>query len=112
MERDIRLTTGVEFAKRDAPSTPVAARPGRGGRADAFSLADGVEATPWRGARPIVPDSRPLIGPAPRHGGLWLAFAHQHLGFTLGPATGRLLAELITGEEPFVDPAPFSPQRF
>jgi D-amino-acid dehydrogenase len=53
-----------------------------------------------------------VIGQAPRHRSLWLAFGHQHLGFTLGPATGRLLAEMMTGEPPFVDPAPFSATRF
>ena len=77
-----------------------------------FPLGERIDDKPWRGARPIFPDSRPVIGRAPRHEGLWLAFGHQHLGFTLGPATGRLLAEMMTGEEPFVDPAPFSPQRF
>ena len=64
------------------------------------------------GSRPIFPDSRPVIGKAPRHTGLWLAFGHQHIGFTLGPPTGRLLAEMMTGEVPFVDPRAFSPARF
>ena len=64
------------------------------------------------GSRPCLPDMLPVIGPAPRHKGLWLAFGHQHNGFTLGPPTGRLLAEMMTGEEPFVDPAPFRADRF
>jgi D-amino-acid dehydrogenase len=54
----------------------------------------------------------PVIGRAPRHRGLWFAFGHAHHGFTLGPATGRLVAELMAGEAPFVDPAPFAPERF
>jgi D-amino-acid dehydrogenase len=54
----------------------------------------------------------PVIGAAPRHRGLWFAFGHAHHGFTLGPPTGRLVAELIAGEPPFVDPAPFSAARF
>ena len=49
------------------------------------------------GSRPCLPDMLPVIGPAPRHKGLWLAFGHQHYGFTLGPPTGRLLAEMMTG---------------
>jgi len=53
-----------------------------------------------------------VIGPAPRHPGLFLDFGHSHLGFTLGPVTGRLVAEMITGEQPFTDPRPFSPARF
>ena len=54
----------------------------------------------------------PVIGEAPRHPGLWLDFGHGHQGFTLGPATGRLLAELMDRETPFIDPAPFRPERF
>ena len=55
---------------------------------------------------------RPVIGPAPRHPGLWFAFGHAHHGFTLGPATGRLVAEMMTGDTPFADPAPFRAERF
>ena len=62
------------------------------------------------GSTPLV-ESR-NIGPAPRHKGLWLAFGHQHLGFTLGPVTGRLLAEMMTGEPPFTDPGPYRAERF
>jgi D-amino-acid dehydrogenase len=54
----------------------------------------------------------PIIGKAPRHDGLWFAFGHAHHGLTLGPVTGRVLAELITGEEPFIDISAYSPQRF
>jgi D-amino-acid dehydrogenase len=54
----------------------------------------------------------PIVGPAPRHQGLWLDFGHHHLGFTLGPVTGRLLAEMMTGEAPFTDPAPYRAERF
>jgi D-amino-acid dehydrogenase len=54
----------------------------------------------------------PIIGKAPRHEGLWFAFGHAHHGLTLGPVTGRVLAELITGETPFIDIAAYSPQRF
>jgi D-amino-acid dehydrogenase len=67
---------------------------------------------PWRGARPTLPDSLPMIGPAPRHSGLWLAFAHQHIGFTTGPATGAAIAAMIGGAAPPFDAAPFSPGRY
>ena len=55
---------------------------------------------------------RPVIGPFPGKPGLWLDFGHHHLGLTLGPATGRLLADLMSGEAPAVDPAPFRAERF
>ena len=112
MNRGVRLTTGVEFARRDAPPTPIQL-----GRAlpvahTLFPLGDAVDAKPWLGARPCLPDMLPVIGKAPRHAGLWFDFGHQHHGLTLGPATGRLLAEMMTGETPFADPGPFAVERF
>jgi len=53
-----------------------------------------------------------VIGRAPRLSGLWLAGGHAHWGLTLGPATGRLIAEMMTGETPFCDPTPYRAERF
>ena len=44
--------------------------------------------------------------------GLWLAFGHGHWGLTLGPVTGRLIADMMTGATPFADPAPYRAERF
>ncbi len=111
MEQGIRVTTGVELTARDAPSSFA--------QLDAVvPVAHGVvefgEAVgePWRGARPTLPDSLPMIGPAPRHSGLWLAFGNQHIGFTTGPATGAAIAAMIGGETPPFDVGPFSPSRY
>ena len=112
MNRGIRLTTGAEFARRDAPPTPVQVERALPKAHALFPLGDPVEAQPWKGARPCLPDMLPVIGKAPRHPGLWFDFGHQHHGLTLGPATGRLLAEMMTGETPFADPAPFAVERF
>jgi D-amino-acid dehydrogenase len=71
-----------------------------------------VEPEPWLGARPCTADMLPVIGAAPRHRGLWFNFGHAHQGFTLGPVSGRLLAELLEGAAPVVDPAPYAPRRF
>jgi D-amino-acid dehydrogenase len=111
MEQGIRVTSGVELTARDAPSSfaqldavvPVAR-----------SVVEFGEAVgePWRGARPTLPDSLPMIGPAPRHSGLWLSFGHQHIGFTTGPATGAAIAAMIAGAPPPFDAAPFSPGRY
>jgi D-amino-acid dehydrogenase len=54
----------------------------------------------------------PVIGRAPREQGLWFAFGHAHHGMTLGPVTGRLVAEMMTGETPFLDPTPYRAERF
>jgi D-amino-acid dehydrogenase len=112
MARGIRLTTGVEFARRDAPPTPIQLERALPRARDLFPLGDAIEAKPWMGARPCLPDMLPVIGRAPRHPGLWFDFGHQHHGLTLGPATGRLLAEMMTGETPFADPAPYQAERF
>jgi D-amino-acid dehydrogenase len=112
MGAGIRLTTGIEFAERDARPTPVQIGRAERQARNLFPLGDAVEPEPWMGRRPCFPDSCPIIDGAPGHRGLWMNFGHAHLGFTLGPVTGRLLAEMITGESPLVDPAPFSAQRF
>jgi D-amino-acid dehydrogenase len=67
---------------------------------------------PWRGARPTLPDSLPMIGAAPRHPSLWLAFGHQHIGFSTGPATGDAIAAMIAGTPPPFDLKPFDPARY
>ena len=112
MSKGIRLTTGAEFATRDAPKTPVQL-----GRAEPiakafFPLGERVDPEPWMGMRPCTPDMMPIIGAAPRHKNLWFGFGHAHHGMTLGPLTGRLLAEMITGETPVVDPKPYRVERF
>jgi len=112
MNRGIRLTTGVEFARRDAPPTPIQLQRALPRAHALFPLGDAVDAKPWMGARPCLPDMLPVIGKAPRHAGLWFDFGHQHHGLTLGPVTGRLLAEMMTGETPFADPKPFAVERF
>jgi D-amino-acid dehydrogenase len=112
MNRGIRLTTGVEFARRDAPPNPIQIKQALPRAHALFPLGEAVDARPWMGARPCLPDMVPVIGKASRHAGLWFDFGHQHHGLTLGPATGRLLAEMMTGETPFADPTPFSAARF
>ncbi|MDQ0315655.1 NAD(P)/FAD-dependent oxidoreductase [Amorphus orientalis] len=108
----IRITSGIEFADRDAPPTPVQLARAEPLARELFPLGEPVEEKPWMGARPCFPDSLPAIGEAPRHKGLWFNFGHGHLGFTQGPISGRLLAELMTWSSPCVDPAPYSPARF
>lgn len=108
----IRLTTGVEFARRDAPKTPVQLEKTEVLARGLFPLGARAEPEPWLGCRPAFPDMLPVIGRATGQKGMWLAIGHQHLGFTLGPITGRLLAEMMTGEEPCADPRPFSAERF
>jgi D-amino-acid dehydrogenase len=112
MEQGIRVTTGIEFADRDAPPTPVQLDRLMPAAANLFPLGHPVEATPWMGNRPCFADSRPVIGPARGHSGLWLALGHAHWGLTLAAITGRLIADLVTKTAPVVDPAPYGTERF
>ena len=112
MRAGVRLTTGAEFVRDEAPPTPVQLARAEPVARGLLPLADAVEQTPWMGVRPCMPDMLPSIGPLPGQPGAWCAFGHGHQGLTLGPSTGRLLAELLTGEAPFLDPAPYRPDRF
>ncbi len=112
MAKGIRLTTGAEFARRGSPPTPVQLARALPTARSLYPLADPVEEKPWMGSRPCLPDMLPIIGRAPKHDGLWFDFGHQHHGLTLGPVSGRLLAEQMTGERPFTDPAPYRMERF
>jgi D-amino-acid dehydrogenase len=111
MEQGIRVTSGVELTARDAPSSFAQLDQVVPAARNVVEFGEAV-GDPWRGARPTLPDSLPMIGPAPRHSGLWLSFGHQHIGFTTGPATGVAIAAMITGSEPPFNAAPFSPGRY
>jgi D-amino-acid dehydrogenase len=112
MVRGIRLTTGVELGLRDTPKTPVQLKAVEPFAREVFPLGERIDAEPWLGRRPCTPDMMPVIGPAPRHRNLWFAFGHAHHGLTLGPVTGRLIAEMMTGESLLIDVTPFRADRF
>lgn len=108
----IRLTTGAEFTFTDAPIAHGQLIADDKIARSLLPLQEVVEETPWFGHRPCLPDMKPIIGEAYKHDHLWLAFGHAHQGFTLGPATGRLLSELISDEIPYINPIPFKSDRF
>ena len=112
MQRGLRLTTGAEFAPLDAAPTPVQLAKAAALARELLDLGEASAQAPWLGARPCTADMLPVMGPAPRHKGLWFNFGHAHQGFTLGPVAGRLLAEMVQGQTPWVDPKPYSPERF
>lgn len=66
----------------------------------------------WFGWRPMTYDGKPIIDRTPRFGNVFLAAGHNMLGLSMAPATGKLIAELIAGQEPHVDPLPYSARRF
>ena len=108
----IRLTTGIEFADCDDPINEIQLRRCEALARNFYPLGERLDAEPWLGRRPCLPDMCPVIGPAPRHPGLWFNFGHAHHGLTLGPVSGQLLAQMVTGETPFTDPTPYRAERF
>ncbi len=64
------------------------------------------------GHRPSMPDSLPVIGPASGCADVVHAFGHGHIGLAAGATTGRLVADIVSGTPPVIDPAPYSPARF
>jgi D-amino-acid dehydrogenase len=108
----VRLTTGAEFAALEAPPRPDQIDQCLPIARQWFALGEPADASPWLGSRPVMPDMLPVIGPAPGLAGMWLHFGHAHHGLTLGPATGLLLAQMIAGQTPYCDPAPYSATRF
>jgi len=65
----------------------------------------------WMGFRPSTPDSVPLIGQL-GHSGIYTGFGHQHVGLTAGPKTGRLIAQMISGQSPNIDMSAYAPERY
>ena len=113
MEQGIRLTTGAEFASRDARPTPVQFDRLMPRARALFPLGERADDETWIGARPCFAEfaarDRRGAGASPACGS---AFGHAHWGLTLGPITGRLLGDMITGTTPVVDPAPYRAERF
>lgn len=73
------------------------------------ALADAEVVGHWAGLRPGSPEGIPFIGPVPGHEGLWLNCGHYRNGLVLAPASCQLLADLMLGREPIIDPAPYAP---
>lgn len=112
MEGRIRLAGIVEFGGLEAPPSEAPFLLLEREFRKAFPDARWKHATRWMGHRPVLPDSLPVIGALPGVEGVFAGFGHHHVGLTGGPATGRLLAQIVCGNEPNIDMAAYSPQRF
>lgn len=131
---NVSLSREVIFAERQFVATPLAIGLRIGGAAEFAGLdarpnfrrsdalvtlarrylpgLDTRDAVRWMGHRPTTPDSLPVIGRSPRRSDVVYAFGHGHLGLTLGPTTGRLVAGLVAGRPSPVELSPFSIARF
>jgi D-amino-acid dehydrogenase len=77
-----------------------------------FTPADFRGVTPWCGLRPCSPDGLPYLGRFGGYSNLSVATGHAMMGLSLAPVTGRLMAEVLSDEAPFLDIAALSPDRF
>lgn len=112
MDQGIRITTGAEMAMLDASKDFNQLEKVLTFARKVLPLDVAVESEAWCGTRPCMPDMKPIIGPALKHDSLWFAFGHGHQGLTLGPVTGRLIEEMISGKPLFIDAQPFNSERF
>jgi glycine/D-amino acid oxidase-like deaminating enzyme len=112
MEGGLRAAGTVEIAGLEAPPDETRARIlAEHARTLLPGLTHG-EPRLWMGFRPSFPDTLPALGPVAARPGLHLAFGHGHYGMTAGPPSGRLVAALVTGRTPPIDPKPYSSARF
>lgn len=77
-----------------------------------FKPADFEGASPWRGLRPVSPDGLPYVGRTARYSNLSIGAGHAMMGFSLGPITGKLIAQVLAGEKPLVALEQLSPDRY
>jgi len=112
LERGLRVTTGVELNHRDAASNMNQLEQVIPLMRQAIDVGEQTDDPVWRGSRPTLPDSKPVIGQAPRHANLYVAFGHQHIGLMTGPITGKLVAQVVSGEPTDIDLTPFAPARY
>jgi D-amino-acid dehydrogenase len=112
MLEGVRAGGTAEFAGVDAPPRYEIAQSVRRHAEALFPGIKGESMSEWMGPRPSHPDSKPVIDRSPRHGNVYFAFGHDHLGLTMGGITGKLISELATGQTPSVDLEPFRADRF
>jgi D-amino-acid dehydrogenase len=108
----VRLTMGVELAGVNAPPDFSRIQRMLPAAREALPGLSGRVTRQWMGYRPSTPDSLPVIGQSPRSPAVFYAFGHQHVGLTLGPITGRLIAAAVAGRPPEFDLTPYRINRF
>ena len=112
MEDGLRVAGTVEIAGLDAPPNEERGKILVQHAKRMFPALTGEKVRYWMGFRPSTPDSLPILGGAPGRPGLYFVFGHGHFGMSGGPPSGRLVARMMTGQAPAIDPTPYAAQRF
>jgi D-amino-acid dehydrogenase len=112
MQTSYRIGSTMEFAGYDDTLNPDRLRLLREG-AELYLREPWTEpvAESWWGWRPMTPDSLPYIGAVPAFDNVYLAAGHGMLGVSMSPATGKLIAELVSGQTAHIDAWPYRVER-
>ena len=111
MEQGLRVVGTVEFGGLDNPLSK--SRINNLINNAKYMLGDLPEhEDEWLGFRPTLPDFLPILGPSLKNKNIIYAFGHQHLGWTLGAITGKIISGIVAGEKTNLDLAPYSSKRF
>lgn len=112
MADGIRLAGVVEFASTDAPPSDKPTDLLRSYIRRVYPDLTWDRETTWMGRRPSTTDSLPLIGATPDAPGVLMAFGSQHIGLTIGPKLGRMIADMAAERPGNTDVSPFRVDRF
>jgi D-hydroxyproline dehydrogenase len=111
MSGRLRCSSYMEFTGLDSPPDP--RKPARlRAKVRGLGYACEPDGSSWRGARPVLPDYLPGIGRAKNHPGVFYAIGHQHIGLTIAPVTGELIADLVAERTPRLGIGAFDLARF
>jgi D-amino-acid dehydrogenase len=112
METGYRVSTGVELAGIDAPPDYRRIRRAIGQVSGYVKGLQTHEQSIWMGRRPSTPDSVPILGGVPGRDGLYFATGGAHIGMTLGPTFGRIIADLVASRDSGLDLNAYRPDRW
>jgi D-amino-acid dehydrogenase len=115
MNGSLRFGGTMEIAGLDESITPARIRgiiKSAGRYFPDFGPEDFRGIPPWRGLRPCSPDGLPYVGRTRSRSNVIVATGHAMLGLSLGPITGKLVAEILSGEDPAIDIKALSPDRY
>ena len=111
MEQGLRVVGTVEFGGLDNPLSK--SRVKNLINNAKYMLGDLPEhEDEWLGFRPTLPDFLPVIGPSKNHKNVFYCFGHHHLGWTLGPISGKIVSGMIAKENTNLNLTPYSSLRF